>query len=514
MPPKKKGTSQPAQLVIPAGIEQGGKAYSEVFGWGRSAEGQVNPDPDPLLDALRSLGNPQLGLGKSAMDDEKKTTPTAVEDLNLLHVKMIAAGPEHTLVVSTNSEVFSCGASSFGKLGHRQAEMDEMDDAFHTGCCHSFREINVLKEDNRAMKEGDIRKMVCGAEYSLAIADNGSVYTWGEGTSSQLGHQENTNKKLPTKVSALLEKKVPAGNAACGFNHVILTTASAEYGEIGREFGMTISGGLAMAMGSNECGQLGIDDPQGRPQWTPQMLDKKLRSNIEGSVDAAAGSGMFGGCKVTQLAAGQWFSLAVAGGKVWSWGTGDSGQLGLTKPPDDPNRPKFIPMRFHVHAPQEIAELRSVRQITAGSTFSLALCDDGKVYSWGKNEIGQLGHGDKSEREKPTEVEALSGKGTKMVVAGDRHVLALVEGGKVFSWGSCRDGQLGLDEPGAKVTPQEVPGLENMEQIAAAGNVSWAWRTLQAKGPEKKKRKAEAAPEADAEPEKKKKKAPAKKKKK
>merc|ERR1711935_702090 len=194
--------------------------------------------------------------------------------------------------------------------------------------------------------------------------------------------------------------------------------------------------------------------------------------------DATAGSGMFDGCTVSQLAAGQWFSLALAGGKVWSWGTGDSGQLGLQKPPDDPNRPKFIPMRFHVHAPTLIEQLRSVRYIAVGSACSFAICDNGKVYSWGKNEIGQLGLGDKTEREFPTEMEGLTGKGAKMLVAGDRHALALVEGDKVFSWGSCRDGQLGLGESSAKDTPQEVPGLEGMQCIAAAGNVSWAWKTL------------------------------------
>ena len=49
---------------------------------------------------------------------------------------------------------------------------------------------------------------------------------------------------------------------------------------------------------------------------------------------------------------------------------------------------------------------RSVRQIAAGSYFSMAVCDNGKAYTWGKNEIGQLGHGDSTEREKPTEARA------------------------------------------------------------------------------------------------------------
>jgi alpha-tubulin suppressor-like RCC1 family protein len=309
---------------------------------------------------------------------------------------------DHSLVVSSNSEVYSTGNSAEGKLGHKAAEMDDMDDAFTDSNLHSWREINILKEENRAMKEGNIHSVMCGSVHSMCIAEGGHVYTWGNGETGKLGHQDNNNKKIPTKVSALLEKKIPGGKGACGYNHILLTTASAEYGEIGREFGMTISGGLAMAMGANECGQLGTDDPNGRPQWTPQMLDKKLRSNIEGSVEAKSGSGMFDDQPVTQFAAGQSFSLALAGGQVWSWGTGDSGQLGQTKPPPDPDRPSFMQARFFVRVPEVISELRSVRYIAAGNAFSMALCDDRRVYTWGRNEIGQLGLGDKKEREKPT----------------------------------------------------------------------------------------------------------------
>jgi len=491
MPPR---GAAPGVVILPAGIEYGPKPYSEVYGWGKCSDGQ-------------------LGLGAAAMAEGSMQSPTPIEDLNHLHIKTIAAGPEHTLAVSTNSEVYSCGSSNFGKLGHKQAEMDIMDDAFEGSCCHSFREIGVLKEEFRANKEGNVVDLVCGPEYSLALVQGGHAYTWGCGAEGKLGHQDHNNKKIPTKISALLEKKVPVGKAACGSNHCLLTTASAEYGEVGKEFGVTISGGLPMAIGGNEAGQLGLDDANGRGQWTPQMLDKKLRSNIEGSVDAKAGSGLFDGCSVTDLACGQMFSLALAGGKVWSWGSGDAGQLGLQKPPDDPKRPKFIPMRFHVYVPTHIEELRSVRQIAAGSYFSMAVCDNGKAYTWGKNEIGQLGHGDSTEREKPTEVTALSS--VKMVAAGDRHALALVEGGKVFAWGSGRDGQLGLGDGGKKNTPQEIPDLEDMQCIAASGNTSFAWRTLHAKGPEKK-RKAEA-PKAEEEappPAKKAKKGAAKKKKK
>jgi len=93
------------------------------------------------------------------MEEEKYNKPTPIPDLNLLHIKTIGAGPvsrtlsimprffsphplfanpfqEHTLAVSTNSEVYCTGASTNGKLGHKVAEMDEMDDAFSGNSQH------------------------------------------------------------------------------------------------------------------------------------------------------------------------------------------------------------------------------------------------------------------------------------------------------------------------------------------------------------------------------------------
>jgi len=363
----------------------------------------------------------------------------------------------------------------------------------------------------RLQKEGDFKFLDCGPECSMAISEGGHVYTWGHGEGGKLGHQDNNDKKLPTKISALLEKKVPGGTGSCGFDHLLLLTAAAEYGEIGREFGVTISSGLPMSMGANTMGQLGLDDNNGRGQWTPQILDKKLRNNVEGSIDAKSGSGLFEGSQVQQVAAGMYYSLFLAGGKVYSCGQGDAGQLGVQKPADDPNRPKFIPMRFHVFAPQVIEPLSGIKQISAGPNYALALGTDGTVYSWGNNEIGQLGHGDEKERQFPTEVEELSGKGVKKVVAGERHWLALCDDGTVYACGSCRDGQLGIGMYAKQSRPKQVAGLEGMQDIAAAGNVSWAWKNLSAKGPERKKRAAPEGGEVAEPAAKKAKKAPAKK---
>jgi alpha-tubulin suppressor-like RCC1 family protein len=50
-----------------------------------------------------------------------------------------------------------------------------------------------------------------------------------------------------------------------------------------------------------------------------------------------------------------------------------------------------------------------VRSVAAGDMRTFALCWDGRVYLWGKNRYGQLGHGDTLERCAPTLLEGLEG---------------------------------------------------------------------------------------------------------
>jgi peptide/nickel transport system permease protein len=65
-----------------------------------------------------------------------------------------------------------------------------------------------------------------------------------------------------------------------------------------------------------------------------------------------------------------------------------------------------------------------VKQISTGTTFSIALGNDGNVYGWGMNIYGVL--------DIPKEVNATE---IIKVAAGDRHALALTSGGTIYAWG-------------------------------------------------------------------------------
>jgi hypothetical protein len=79
-----------------------------------------------------------------------------------------------------------------------------------------------------------------------------------------------------------------------------------------------------------------------------------------------------------------------------------------------------------------------VRSVVAGCGHSLALGWDGRVYSWGENGHGQLGHGDRRVRPSPAPVEGL--EGVCSIAAGPFHSHAVTQSGVVFQWGDLRQG--------------------------------------------------------------------------
>ncbi|XP_068612717.1 alsin-like [Brachionichthys hirsutus] len=80
-----------------------------------------------------------------------------------------------------------------------------------------------------------------------------------------------------------------------------------------------------------------------------------------------------------------------------------------------------------------------------------------EVWSWGRCEQGQLGHGDNLSRSQPLCIKSLNNKEVIRVAAGARHSLALTAQSQVFSWGSNSCGQLGHME-----SPSTVPRLAKL----------------------------------------------------
>ena len=83
--------------------------------------------------------------------------------------------------------------------------------------------------------------------------------------------------------------------------------------------------------------------------------------------------------------------------------------------------------------------------IASGCTAAhiVALGVDGEAFSWGRNDCGQLGHGDTTMRMVPTRVSALSGKKVAQASLGKAHSVFLGADGELMACGLCKQGAVG-----------------------------------------------------------------------
>jgi alpha-tubulin suppressor-like RCC1 family protein len=109
-----------------------------------------------------------------------------------------------------------------------------------------------------------------------------------------------------------------------------------------------------------------------------------------------------------------------------------------------------------------------VRSVAAGSAHSLALGWDGRVYSWGSNDSGQLGHGDTLHRPSPAVTESL--EGVLGIAAACGHSHAATHSGAVFSWGGAL-----LDGAQSEPRPILLEGFDGLRVRGVFAGMSEAY---------------------------------------
>jgi alpha-tubulin suppressor-like RCC1 family protein len=147
------------------------------------------------------------------------------------------------------------------------------------------------------------------------------------------------------------------------------------------------------------------------------------------------------------------FSAAVlADGSVDTWGYNTFGDLGSTPPPNS-----------SATTPVPVSGLTGITQISLGYQHAVALRNDGTVWTWGANYNGQLGSGSFDSQSHPTPQQVPGLAGIVQVAAGQDFSLALRNDGTVWVWGSW-------DGPNAyapTATPSRIDLLTGIVQIAA-----------------------------------------------
>lgn len=133
--------------------------------------------------------------------------------------------------------------------------------------------------------------------------------------------------------------------------------------------------------------------------------------------------------------------------------------------------------------------LEDIIQISAGPTFAMALDRKGNVYTWGLNNVGQLGNNTTTGSNAPVRVSGglaytvYLGDVIQIAAGGDwvngtnDFAVVLRKDGSVMTWGQNSNGQLGNKSYTSSLTPVRPvgidgdtdKGLQNVVQITAGG---------------------------------------------
>ncbi|KAI5616862.1 putative E3 ubiquitin-protein ligase HERC3, partial [Silurus asotus] len=173
----------------------------QLFTWGQNSSGQ-------------------LGLGKG---ETSSLSPQPLKSLCGIPLAQISAGGDHSFALSLSGAVFGWGRNSAGQLGLN----DEQDRAVP---CH----IKFLRSQK-------VVYISCGEEHTAALTKDGGLFTFGNGSRGQLGHDTTNNEPLPRRVLELMGTEV--SQIACGRHHTLAFVPST---------------GSVYAFGCNAQGQLGL----------------------------------------------------------------------------------------------------------------------------------------------------------------------------------------------------------------------------------------------------------------
>ncbi|XP_054004464.1 RCC1 and BTB domain-containing protein 1-like isoform X2 [Hylaeus anthracinus] len=220
------------------------------------------------------------------------------------------------------------------------------------------------------------------------------------------------------------------------------------YGDIGNEALIVTKDGMVYGIGCNACGCLGINDNHStlHPKKVEALCKRGIKTFAHGKSPHVLALTM--------------------DGQVYSWGYNDSSQLGC-----DHTNQTSIPTVV-----QNNLSKKFIVDIACGHSHCLALTDNGEVYAWGLNDHGQVGAGFISTQNVPTKVKSiLTGKKIVCISCGDSSSIAVTDNGEVYSWGDNGVGQLGIGNYVDQVTPCKVTTLAEVVIALSDEGVLYVW---------------------------------------
>ena len=358
-----------------------------------------------------------------AHDNSFPTFHSNLEDNAKVSIKDVICGPTSTAITLSDNTAFTFGSNKHSELGHGHKD-----------------DVTVptllSPPDSTSLHHNEISKIALGSKFSAIIDNKGDLYTFGyngsviKNGSGCLGlGYEQEYAEVPTLVRSLVEDGCFATDVIVGDSHMVvltkdgevLTTGGAAWGRLGNlepddqaflepvemlagedicqlsggdEYSLALtSDGVVLAWGKNHKGQCGTGSSMSVDMYAMEIMPQPVEGMMEGQ-------------QVVKISGGHSHAAAVTDkGELFWWGSA----LHLT--------PELAPNLAHT----------KIVDVACGKDFTIALDEEGKLFSFGKGKTGVLGLADEKKALVPTLVEGMLGKKVVKIDAGWSHVACIVE---------------------------------------------------------------------------------------
>jgi alpha-tubulin suppressor-like RCC1 family protein len=316
------------------------------------------------------------------------------------------------------------------------------------------------------------KQVSSGSVHTAAIKTDGTLWTWGSGSSGRLGNATVTSTSTPitTFAGGTNWKQVSGGSshtAAIKTDGTLWTWGLGGFGQLGNGVTTgnistpitTFAGGSSwkqVSAGYQHTAAIKTDGTL----WTwgngnsGRLGNAVISGNISTPVTTFAG-----GTNWKQVSSGNLHTAAIkTDGTLWTWGAGDQGRLG--------NAVTTVTRSIPVTT---FAGGTNWKQVSCGSVHTAAIKTDGTLWSWGVGGNGRLGDATTTNTSTPVTTFA-GGTNWKQVSGGNQHTAAIKTDGTLWTWGLGNNGQLGNAVISGNIsTPVTTfAGGTNWKQVSAS----------------------------------------------
>jgi len=373
----------------------------------------------------------------------------------------IFGGPNFLIPQPTSGKLFGWGKNAFGCVG----------DGTTT---NRYSPVQIGSNTNWSGAKG-------GYAFTCAINTAGKAYAWGEGADGRLGTGSTTDTCSPNQIGALTDW-VPKGPFAIG----------------GTRYGMHFikANGTLWAWGKNNYGQIGDGTTTARSspvqigalttwRYVSAGASEHVIAITTSGTMFSWGSGSSGRtghsnttsyCSPVQIGAlTTWARVRCGGssgnwavrtdGKMFTWGTGTGGQLGLG------NTTAYS-------SPKQVGALTTWASSISGTHHGGCIKSDNTLWSWGSGGSGRTGHNNTTDYSSPVQVTAPAVTWL-YADAGQYSTMGQDVDGYLYMWGDGAQGQQG-DGIGSSVSCPKQLGTEkwlSMQYISMANKHKHQIRT-------------------------------------